>query len=114
MENPFEILLTKLNHIEDMLNDLKRASENSLLTSQSKSSPDILNVNQIADYLSVSKATIYKYTADRIIPHFKRGKRLYFKKSDVEAWVTAHRVSSNEEIAQDASNYLICKKRYRY
>lgn len=57
MENPFDILLTKLNHIEDMLNDLKRASESNLLTS-SKSNPDILNVNQIADYLSVSKATI--------------------------------------------------------
>lgn len=112
MENPFEIIITKLNHLEKILNEIL-IEKNQHKATEDKYS-DLLTVSQTAEYLSLSKATIYKFTADRIIPHFKRGKRVYFKRSDLENWVTAHRVSSNEEIAQDASNYLMRRKKYRY
>ena len=113
MDNPFEIIITRLKHIEDMLSKLNIAKDSTQL-SPAKSTSDFLTVSQSALYLSVSRATIYRYTAERIIPHFKSGKRLYFKRSDLEAWVTAHRVSSNEEISEEVENYLIRKKRYRH
>ena len=74
---------------------------------ENEKNAEILNINQAADYLSISKATVYGKTSAREIPHFKRGKRLYFKKSDLEKWMTGQRIYTNGEIEQQADEYLL-------
>lgn len=61
-----------------------------------------LNQTQAAEFLQIPKSTLYSYTSKRLIPHYKRGKRLVFKQSDLEAWLSESKKKTVCEIAQDA------------
>ena len=107
MENPFELLLDKLNTIEYLLKNVKKEEKTPV------SLPEIFNMKQAAEYVSLSKSAIYKMTAGRTIPHFKRGAILYFKKSELDEWMTQHRISTMAEIEKEAADYLIRKGKFK-
>ncbi len=49
---------------------------------------DLLNLNQAAQYLSISHSQLYKYTSQRKIPfHKPAGKYLYFFKRELDEWI---------------------------
>lgn len=73
MENPFEIILEKLNTIEKAIEKPNISSNND---------DDFMNIEQVASFVGLFKATVYSLIHQRKIPHFKVGKRLYFKKSE--------------------------------
>ena len=64
----------------------------------------VLNVDDVADLTGLSKARIYTLCSKREIPHYKQGKP-YFKRDEVERWMTAKRVSTQAEIESKASLY---------
>ena len=73
---------------------------------------EIYNFNEACAFLDYSKSYLYKLTYSRQIEHYKpNGKKLYFKRSDLEAWLLRNRVKTADEIAQDAINYTLNKKR---
>jgi excisionase family DNA binding protein len=43
----------------------------------------LLSINEAAKYLNLAKQTLYGFTSTRTIPFIKKGKKLYFKKSDL-------------------------------
>lgn len=45
------------------------------------------SVDEIADYLGVSKDTVYRWIVDRSMPAHKIGRLWKFKKAEVDAWV---------------------------
>ncbi|MBN2226821.1 MAG: helix-turn-helix domain-containing protein [candidate division Zixibacteria bacterium] len=47
----------------------------------------LLTPDQMAEYLSVQKSTIYQWTHEGFIPHIKLGKFVRFKASNVERWL---------------------------
>ena len=109
MDNPFEIIIEKLNNIENLL---KQRQTNITASQQKQSSEnEIMNLSQAATYMSLSKSTMYKHTSTREIPHFKRGKRVYFKKTDLDEWLTKNKIISREEIEQKANLYILTHKR---
>jgi excisionase family DNA binding protein len=48
---------------------------------------DPINMEVAAAYLEIPKATLYRFTSDRRIPFYKVGKRIYFKKADLENYI---------------------------
>jgi len=72
---------------------------------------EVMDVNGVANYLNLTKSAIYSMTHKREIVHYKRGKKLYFYKSDMEDFIRQGRVKTMEEIEQEASNYIIRRKR---
>ena len=86
MENPFELILNRLNAIEDLLRTLMKNDKGAVVFTASI--PNVINLNQAAEYVSLSKSAMYKKTAERTIPHFKQGKKLYFKKSELMECIT--------------------------
>lgn len=105
MENLFQLIMDKLNAIENLI----KAKETN--TIPSIGIEEILDLNKTSSYIGISKSTIYKFTSKRAIPHFKRGKKLYFKKSELDEWLTTHKVLSSDEIEKLASTYLATRKR---
>lgn len=71
-----------------------------------KSEPGLLTIDQAAEFLCLSKSTIYKMTAERTIPHFKLSKRVYFKPQDLEEWVSNYKIKTVQEIEREADVYL--------
>ena len=64
---------------------------------------DILSCGEAARYCSVSLSHLYKLTSARKIPYHKpEGKMLYFLRSDLDAWLLSNRVSTMDELDQQA------------
>lgn len=97
MENPFEIILEILISIENAIEKLNTVSN---------TDDDFMNIEQVASFIGLSKATIYGLTHERSIPHFKTGKRFYFKKSDIVNWITSTKITTKQELNERADNYL--------
>lgn len=94
INNPFESIDSRLSSIENILLDLKRESQSN------KGSPEIgelLTVPQAASLLHLSVPTIYGLIHRRELPSLKRGKRVYFKRSDLMVYVEQGRRMTIQE-----------------
>ena len=98
MENPFEHILIRLERIEKLLLHLGGHVDETGI---------VLNVNQASQYTNLSVARIYSLTSQKSIPHYKNGKKLYFKKSELSDWLTRTKIKTNEDIEKEALNYII-------
>ncbi len=53
-----------------------------------KQPDEIMSIEQLADYLKVSRSTLYKLAQDGRLPGQKVGKRWRFHKKAIDAWLT--------------------------
>ena len=54
---------------------------------------EVMNTKQLSEYLGISVQWVYKNVKD--IPHEKRGKKIIFRKSDIDNWIKQKNVESN-------------------
>lgn len=84
----------------------------SLLEQQGLYKKEVFNFNETCLYLGLSQSHLYKLTSSKSIPHFcPQGKKLYFKRTELDSWLLRNRSAANAEIDQEAANYLIRKGR---
>jgi excisionase family DNA binding protein len=72
--------------------------------------PDILDVKQAANYLRLQVSTLYEKTSQKIIPHFKKGNKLYFNLGELREWVKEGKVKTFNQIEGEAITYLLNEK----
>ena len=54
---------------------------------------------------------MYKLTSSQSIPHFRpNGKKLYFKRSELNDWLLRNRVDTTAEVEQQAADYSVCSQ----
>ena len=73
------------------------------------SQKETLNVDDLHFYTGWSKSFIYKNTASKKIPHckpYEGAKMLFFKRIEIDAYLTAHRVKTADELDLIV-NYLL-------
>lgn len=79
-----------------------------LISSQSHGLKKVLNFNEACQYLELSKSYLYKLTSSRALPFYKpSGKKLYFKRKELDEWLLRNRSKSSHDLNQSADNYLI-------
>lgn len=79
-----------------------------LLTSQTMLQKEVLNFNEAAEYLELSLSHLYRLTSTKQIPHFcPQGKKLYFNRQELDAWLQRNRQTTTEEIEKMATDYII-------
>ena len=88
MENPFEIIVERLDRIENILLGLK--PEVRIIEPQSR----MLTLKQLCDYVKMAIPTVYGMTADRTIPHYKVGKKLFFKSDEIDEWICTRKIKT--------------------
>ena len=94
----------------NILEKLERIEK--LLETQQAMQKQVLNFNDTCIYLELSQSHLYKLTSTGSIPHYKpNGKKLYFKREELDTWLLRNRNNSIDEIEQEAANYLIKKGR---
>lgn len=69
-----------------------------------------LTVANLTAYTGYSKDTIHRLTSQRLIPHYKREGRLFFKREEIDQWLMSNRVKTKDEIAQEAETYCALNK----
>lgn len=71
---------------------------------QEESQP--LTLAQAAAYMGISKSHLYKMTSTNKITFYKPGKKIYFKKVDLNKYLFRNRQPSEMEIEQRAIDYV--------
>ena len=68
---------------------------------------NVLSFDEASKYLNLSKSYLYKLTSAQQIPHYKpQGKRIYFEKDALDAWLRQNPVKTQTQISQEASHYI--------
>lgn len=104
MENPFELIIAKLDRIENAIANLKITNQAPIIFAP-------MNVAEVSEYLKISVSSIYKLTSSSQIPHYKSGKKLYFKKDEIDEWIFSNRIKTKDEIEKEAMEYIRKKPR---
>lgn len=71
----------------------------------------LINIQEAAALLNLAVATIYEKTSEKLIPHYKHGKKIMFKKSELLAWVESRRVKTIHEIRKEATSQILKARR---
>jgi predicted DNA-binding transcriptional regulator AlpA len=80
----------------------------SLLKQVLANNKEIMNVQEVSIYTGIPIAIIYCKMDS--IPRSKQGKRLYFRKEDIDQWLMSNRRKTTMEIEMEASNYVMKRK----
>lgn len=74
------------------------------------SAKEMFTIDEASKYLGMSKDYLYIMTCKKQIPYYKpNGKRLYFKKAELNEWLQRNRVNSVEEAESSAALYIAKK-----
>ncbi len=82
MENPFETLAKDINIIKSMVLELQKTK-----VQTGSNFPEIMSVEEAAEFLRSSKSKLYQQTSKGEIPHFKQGSRVLFSRADLLKWL---------------------------
>ncbi|ABG58734.1 helix-turn-helix domain-containing protein [Cytophaga hutchinsonii] len=66
-----------------------------------ESSTLLLSLKEASEFLKLAPQTIYGFTSKRLIPFIKRGKKLYFKKNELEEWLDEGKKKSLAELNKE-------------
>jgi len=97
---------------ESSLKNIVKEAISEALNNQSSDSSDsktVMSINEVIDYIGISKAHCYKLTSAQKIPFSKRGRKLYFDKNEIDNWLLANPTKTSKQLADEASNYLKSK-----
>ena len=83
---------------------------NNLNTSNSSSEDIFMNIDETAKLIDLSKPTVYGLVHQNKIPFHKKGKRLYFLKSEILAWLKSGKHQTQSELEHRADTYLLKNK----
>lgn len=65
----------------------------------------VLNLEEAAAFTGLSTGHLYRLTSEKQIPHYKKCRKLYFKKSELEEWLLEHRVPTQAEVESKATTH---------
>lgn len=72
--------------------------------------PQEMNAQEAAEFLDTTIKNLYQLTSSRSVPHYKRGRKLMFKKAELQNW-RLEKVSSSGELKGQAADRAIRKKK---
>jgi len=100
-----KIIVTNEEELEALLKRVLNEALQPLLlkldSHANKPTSEIMNIKQVSELLNISVATIYGKTSARTIPHFKKGKRLYFKRDELLEWITLDKRKTTDELLRE-------------
>lgn len=89
------ILTTVKDTVADALEDALKAIE----TKAALCNKNVWTLSELACYTGFKPSYIYKLMMLRQIPHFKpNGKSCFFRREEIEDWLTSNRVATNDEL----------------
>ena len=101
MEITLEQINKRLDKIEQMVSEVRAG----VLRKET------LNIDEAVLLTGYNKGYIYKLTHDKKIPHYKCGRELRFDRDELNAWMRANKVKTQDEIDSEADTYTATNKR---
>jgi excisionase family DNA binding protein len=104
--------LTSLSEVElkaylkDSIRELFAEQGTLLNSNNTPQYPARMDITKAAEYLNISKQTLYSKTSLRLIKHIKKGKRLHFLREDLDAWLAEGKQSTVKELIAENDAYI--------
>lgn len=92
--------------IQEMNNKLDRIEQLAMIGSKT-----VLDLSEAAVFTGYSESHLYNLTSKRQIPHYKKNRKLYFKKQELEEWMLEREVKTEKDIKSKASTYVSTHKK---
>lgn len=72
---------------------------------------EILTLDEVVQYTGLKKSYLYKLMASKAIPHYKpTGKICFFKRTELEDWLTTNPVATTADLTAAAQAYCMTKR----
>jgi len=71
-------------------------SEKAIVSEQITKQKELLSTTETAEFLGISKNTLYEWIIQKKIPHFKVGRLVKFKREDLDAWLKKKKMEEEE------------------
>jgi excisionase family DNA binding protein len=71
-------------------------SEKAIVSEQITKQKELLSTTETAEFLGISKNTLYEWIIQKKIPYFKVGRLVKFKKEDLDAWLKKKKMEEEE------------------
>ena len=82
----------------------------SLVTEQNLLRKDMLSFDEACKFLQLSASCLYKMTSQHRIPFYRpNGKRIYFKRTELDQWLQMNKRAANYELEARAEDFIIKK-----
>ncbi len=52
---------------------------------------EFLTIDELSEYLNLKRSNLYSMVESGVLPHYRIGRLIRFKKDDVNQWMEAHR-----------------------
>lgn len=99
----FMLFFNELKTINQRLTYIDNKLKN-LTPSQQK---EILSLKEASEYLSLSKSYLYKLTSVGKLGFYKTGKKIYFKREQLDEYLTRKYFKSRAEIKEMADDFVL-------
>jgi len=107
----FNVPLSRLEPIFKRWMKEVQAEFQPIKTDHTNQPEKLLTIQEAAKFLSLTVPTMYSKVSKGELPVMKRGKRLYFSRTELLAYLKEGRKKSNAEIEQEAKKYLSNNKK---
>ena len=97
-----------LEHLINEMGDIKATIGNPVETEQRE---DLIDLNEVCRLTRRAKPTIYRMTSRGEIPCYKNGKKLYFFRNEIMAWIRKGKKNFIGDLASEADAYSQAKMR---
>ena len=101
-----EIVATLVDEIKELQRIVKsiKTDESKAISNDSRR----FCLKDLQDYLPDHPAapTVYGWVRNGLIPHYKVGKKLFFKKSEIDQWLDSGRQKTEAELESEAVSYI--------
>lgn len=98
-------MMERVMTLQDLSCQIERVERLALIGAKT-----ILDLDEAVLFTGFSKGHLYRLTSERQIPHYKKSRKLYFKKSELEAWLLEDKVMTAEDIESQATTYVVTHK----
>lgn len=105
-----EKMETLFAEIKETLNGIKADTEQSNRRSEILKK-NVWNIDELAIYLNLTADRCSRLAKDRAFPSYKQNGRYFFKRVEIEAWLTSNRVASVDEVNSDAALHAITHRK---
>ena len=103
-----EIIITNITKTENQKlvdNAIHKALDQKPTKKKNNQEP-FLGVDEAASFLEIAKATLYGKCSKLLVPHFKQGKKLYFRQSELAKYLQSGKRKTVLDIQNQVNTQL--------
>jgi excisionase family DNA binding protein len=110
MENRYSPLHEFFRELfQEVLNDALTQQREMLAQKESRPPgllEDTISADEAAQLLRIAKQTLYTLTSRKKIPFYKNGKKIFFRRSELDDWMARGKSLDEHAMRQEAQKYI--------